>query len=100
MRCPFVHGSDAEAVELPVPLCVGLHSPQQLDMDTSDLSVAGKNSTLLDWLRDALLKVPTCSDSLFLFPDLASSMCIINPEKFDTVAVSRLMCSWPLRMSM
>ncbi|CAE7942396.1 unnamed protein product [Symbiodinium necroappetens] len=41
-----------QAVELPVPLCVGLHSPQQLDMDTSDLSVAGKNSTLLDWLRD------------------------------------------------
>ncbi|CAE7203538.1 unnamed protein product [Symbiodinium sp. CCMP2592] len=41
-----------EAVDLPEPLCVGQNTAQDLNLEKSDLSVAGKGSALLDWLRD------------------------------------------------
>ncbi|CAE7769292.1 unnamed protein product [Symbiodinium sp. CCMP2592] len=39
-------------VDLPVPLCLGQQTSQRLNLEKCDLSVAGKSSTLLEWLQD------------------------------------------------
>ena len=100
LRCISV---PRQVVNLPEPLCVGVTAPQGLNLEKSDLSIAGRGSTLLEWLQAAWVETetltPTCLLPPFfrpclLFLSLSTSNCL-QPSVTPCLFLEVPLCSPP-----